>query len=110
MPTDQIGVGGGGERVEGEKRLFGAPRFPNPKSANEKPPKFFQNFVMRSHVSFELSITKIELRGTFTINLISNALEEWLVGEIVFHTPIFVIDIAANFSEFRRFRYWQHET
>lgn len=65
VPTDQIGVGGGGERVEGEKRLFGALRFPNPKSANEKPPKFFQNFVMRSHVSFELSITKIELRGTF---------------------------------------------
>lgn len=65
VPTDQIGVRGGGERVEGEKRLFGAPRFPNPKSANEKPPKFFQNFVMRSHVSFELSITKIELRGTF---------------------------------------------
>ena len=72
MPTDQIGVGGGGERVEGEKRLFGDPRFPNPKSANEKPPKFFQNFVMQSHV---------------------------------FHTPIFVIDIGANFSEFRRFRY-----
>ena len=64
-PNRRGGWWGGGERVEGEKRLFGALRFPNPKSANEKPPKFFQNFVMRSHVSFELSITKIELRGTF---------------------------------------------